>query len=352
MGTIKVLGGGIAGLTAAINLARAGLDVEVHERKRFCGKHTNDFQFLENWTFDEDVLDILKNFNIQINFYTKPWYSQEIISPSLKSYRGTSSSALMYLIKRGQSEDSLDHALEKQARGTNVKLVFESSLRQRDADIIATGIKKPTIIACGIKFNLDLPDKTLVLLDDNLSFKWYSYFIVNDNIAEIVSLNPVGIKDHQARFERTLRRFEEILKIKVDSVSQRFSAPGNMYHLEKAMINNQYFVGEAAGFQDCLAGFGMLYAFKSGYYASRSIIEHCNYDDLWKKDFLQPMATSIRNRYLYEKLSNQGYERAVGLISSSNFLIAKILGGKDMQRIMKRIYNHCFPTLLRPFMTW
>jgi flavin-dependent dehydrogenase len=233
-----------------------------------------------------------------------------------------------------------------------VKLVFESSLRQRDADIIATGIKKPTIIACGIKFNLDLPDKTLVLLDDNLSFKWYSFFIVNDNIAEIVSLNPVGIKDHQARFERTLRRFEEILKIKVDTVSQRFSAPGNMYHLEKAMINNQYFVGEAAGFQDCLAGFGMIYAFKSGYYAAQSIIEHCNYDDLWKKDIMPPMAISIRNRYLYEKLSNQGYERAVGLISSSNFLIAKILGGKDMQRIMKRIYNHCFPTLLRPFVTW
>ena len=61
-------------------------------------------------------------------------------------------------------------------------------MRPDDADIIATGIKKPTVIASGIKFGLNHPDKTLVLLDDNLALKWYSYFIVNDNIGEIVSI--------------------------------------------------------------------------------------------------------------------------------------------------------------------
>ena len=65
MKTVKILGGGIAGLTAAINLKRAGIDVEVYERKRFCGKYTRDFQFLENWTFEADPIDKLKDFNIQ-----------------------------------------------------------------------------------------------------------------------------------------------------------------------------------------------------------------------------------------------------------------------------------------------
>ncbi len=352
METIKILGGGIAGLTAAINLRRAGVDVEVHERKQFCGKHTNDFQFLENWTFNDDVLDILKSINIPINFYTKTWYSQEIISPSLKSYLGKSSTPLMYLIKRGQAEDSLDYALEQQACNANVKIIFESDLRRDDADIIATGIKKPTAIASGIKFCLNHPDKTLVSLDDNLAFQWYSYFVVNDNIGEIVCVNPVEIKDHKDRLDRTVRRFEEYLKIKVDRGSERFSAPANIYYLENARINNQLFVGEAAGFQDCLAGFGMVYAFKSGYYAAKSIIEKRNYDDLWKNDLLKPMAVSSRNRYLYEKLSNRGYERAIQLVSSNNFLVRRILGGKDMGRIMKKIYNHCFPNLLRPFVTW
>ena len=48
MKTVKILGGGIAGLTAAINLNQAGINVEVHERKGFCGKATRDFQFMEN----------------------------------------------------------------------------------------------------------------------------------------------------------------------------------------------------------------------------------------------------------------------------------------------------------------
>jgi flavin-dependent dehydrogenase len=350
--TIKILGGGIAGLTAAINLRCAGIDVEVHECKQFCGKHTNDFQFLENWTFDDDVLDIIKSINIRINFYTKPWCSQEILSPSLKSYHGKSSTPLMYLIKRGQAEDSLDHALEKQAYNANVKIILESDLRRDNADIIATGIKKPTAIASGIKFGLNHPDKTLVLLDDNLAFKWYSYFVVNDNIGEIVSINPVEIKDHKDRLGCTVRRFEEYLKIEVDRGSEQFSAPANIYYLENARINNQLFVGEAAGFQDCLAGFGMIYAFKSGYYAAKSIIENRNYDALWKNDFLKPMSVSSRNRYLYEMISNRGYESAIRLISSNNFLIKRILGGKDMRLIMNKIYNRCFPTLLRPFVTW
>jgi flavin-dependent dehydrogenase len=162
----------------------------------------------------------------------------------------------------------------------------------------------------------------------------------------------VEIKDHKDRLGCTVRRFEEYLKIEVDRGSEQFSAPANIYYLENARINNQLFVGEAAGFQDCLAGFGMIYAFKSGYYAAKSIIENRNYDALWKNDFLKPMSVSSRNRYLYEMISNRGYESAIRLISSNNFLIKRILGGKDMRLIMNKIYNRCFPTLLRPFVTW
>jgi len=111
MKTIKILGGGISGLTAAITLKKAGFNVEIHEIKKYCGKHTNDFQFLENWTSKENILDYLKRIGIKIDFYTKPLYSQEILSPSLKSYNGISKNVLMYLIKRGKSGDSIDSSL-------------------------------------------------------------------------------------------------------------------------------------------------------------------------------------------------------------------------------------------------
>ena len=39
MKTIKILGGGIAGLTTAINLKRAGIDTEVYEIKNYCDQN-------------------------------------------------------------------------------------------------------------------------------------------------------------------------------------------------------------------------------------------------------------------------------------------------------------------------
>ena len=339
-------------MTAAINLKRAGVDVEVHERKLFCGKHTNDFQFLENWTFEDDALAILQNLNIQTDFYIKPWHSLEFRSPSLNKCLKRSSRPLMYLVKRGSLEDSIDYALQKQAQDANIPIIFKSKLNADDADIIATGIKKPTFIVIGITFPFDHPDYAITLFDDNLSLKIYSYFIVNDNVGEIASINPADRQDHKARFNLAVKRFEEILNFKVTNVTYRFAAPGSLYFLKQAKMNSQYLIGEAAGFQDCLAGFGMMYALKSGYHVARSIIKNDDYERLWQADMRKPMQVSRTNRFLFERLSNDGYEKLVRMLDSQNSVILKLLGGDDLQHILKKIYNHSLSYFLRPLVFW
>jgi flavin-dependent dehydrogenase len=352
MKTIKILGGGISGLTAAINLKYAGLDVEVHERKSFCGKRTRDFQFLENWTFEENALDLLQNLNIQTNFYFKPWYSLELISPSSKKCFKRTSQPLMYLVKRGSMEDSIDYALQKQAIAAGVPIHFNSKLKTEEAGIIATGKKEPTVIIMGITFPFDHSDKALTIFDDDLSFKFYSYFIVNDKVGEITSINPTARKDHKARLDLTVKRFEELLNFKINTVTHRFASAASLFFLNNAKINNQYLIGEAAGFQDCLAGFGMMYAFKSGYYAARSIIENNDFDRLWTAEMLKPLKASRANRFLFEKLSNDGYEKLVDMLGSQNAAIAKLLGGDDFQLVLKKLYNHSLSHLLRPVVFW
>ena len=352
MKSIKILGGGISGLTAAINLKRAGIDVEVYERKKFCGKHTHDFQFLENWTFDKDALAILQDLNIQTDFYLKPWYSMEFISPSLNKCLKRSLRPLMYLVKRGPMADSIDHALQEQAADAGIPIIFRSKLNADEADIIATGIKQPNFIVTGVTFPFDHPDKVISLFDDRLSLGIYSYCIVNDNIGEIASINPADSKEHKTRFDLTVKRFEEILNFKVATITYRFAAPGSLHFLKKARINNQCFIGEAAGFQDCLAGFGMMYAFKSGYHAAQSIIRNADYDRLWQADMLKPMKVSLTNRYLFEKLSNDGYDKLVKVLDSQNSAILKFLGGDDLQYILKKLYNHSLSYLLRPLVFW
>ena len=336
---IRILGGGISGLTAAINLNKAGFDVEVHEKKDYCGKQTKDFQFLENWTSNEDVLDALSAMHIETDFYVKPWYSQEIISPALMRFNGTSTQPLMYLVKRGQREGSLDKALEEQTKKSKIKVLYNSKLQDKEADIIATGLKSPTFVVTGVMFRLKYPDKSIVLLDNNLSQRCYSYFIVNDNRGEIACGNPKGLKGYGERLALTVKKFEQILKVNIESIEERFTSVINFGFLHQAKVRGQYFVGEAAGFQDHLAGFGMGYAFKSGYYAARSIIEGLDYDRLWQEDFFKPLRISSRNRWIYDRLSNEDFERFVDILRSRNPLVAHLRGGDDMQSILRTLYN-------------
>jgi flavin-dependent dehydrogenase len=249
----------------------------------------------------------------------------------------------MYLIKRGNQKGSLDLSLEKQAVRDNIQIFYNSDLSIKDANIIVTGIKKPTFIATGINFAFEHPDRSIVISDDNLSPNMYSYFVVNDNIGQIVSISPLQRRDQIERLRLIIRRFEQILKIEIENSGERFSATVSFNFLRSAKVNNQYFVGEAAGFQDCLAGFGMMYAFKSGYFAATSIIENCDYDRLWQEDFIKPMEISFRNRQIFEKLSNRGYHTLVDVLNSENKAIRKLLGGNDLRLILKKVFNYSIP---------
>jgi hypothetical protein len=240
---IRILGGGISGLTAGINLKRAGFDVEVHERKDYCGKQTKDFQFLENWTSNEDALDALKAMHIETDFYVKPWYSQEILSPALKRHTGKSIQPLMYLVKRGQRGESIDKSLEEQTRKSKIKILYNSNLQRKKADIIATGLKRPTFIVTGILFGLKHPDKSIVLLDNNLSHRCYSYFIVNDNRGEIACSNPKGLGGYGERRALTVKRFEQVSNVNIQSIEERFTSVVNFGFLNQAKVKGQYFVG-------------------------------------------------------------------------------------------------------------
>ncbi len=345
---VTILGGGIAGLTAAINLKYAGLDVVVHERKHFCGKHTRDFQFLENWTSEQDALATLRRLNIRTDFYAKPCQVLELLSPTLKRCIKSSSRPFMYLVKRGPVEGSIDRALQKQAADAGIPIVFNSKFDREKVDIIATGKQAPTFIAAGVTFHFDHPDKILVLFDDSLSRSIYSYFVVNDHIGLIVSINPVGDIGHRVRFDRTVKRFEQIVGFKLAGETHRFAAPASLYYSNRAKIDHQYYIGEAAGFQDCLAGFGMMYAAKSGFLAAASIAGDDDYDRRWRAELLKPMKVSRINRVLFERLSNNGYEKLVKLLNSRNSAVLKLLGGDDLRDILHKVYNHSLPSFFWP----
>ena len=338
-GVIKILGAGISGMSAAINLRKLGYEVKVYDIKNAPGKTTGDYQFLENWVFNKNVLKLIRKMNIQTDFYYAARHSVEIYSSTGNLYIGRSRKPFMYLIKRGTSRDSIDSCFYKQARKLGVKFYFNKTISEQEVDIIATGPKEIFASGYGIKFNLKSPNKEIAILDDSLSKELYSYFSCHKGKAEIVVCNVTGVKDLDSRLKLAIKRFEKILGVKIRGKKEKFSGVVALNLYRKAMIRNKYYLGEAAGFQDGLAGFGMVYAIKSGYYAAMAIAKKKDYDKLWKNDFLDILRISHMNRALFKTLGNEGYDKFVESLSSKEGWLSKILRTKDIRKRLKKIYT-------------
>jgi flavin-dependent dehydrogenase len=70
-------------------------------------------------------------------------------------------------------------------------------------------------------------------------------------------------------------------------------------------------VGEAAGLQDFLWGFGIRSSIRSGWLAARSMIERKPYEPIAKQYFERRNKAAIVNRYLWEKFGDRDYSPAM-----------------------------------------
>lgn len=331
---IKIAGAGISGLTAAILLAKEGFKVTVYEKTPYPGgRHSGDFQFLENWTTEEDVLEVLKGIGIEINFPYEAFNELSFYSPSLKEYQFKSSLPMLYGVKRGR-EGSIDEGLAKQAEGYGVNLEFRKSVFERDVDIVATGPKKVMGFAMGFNFETKSSDRIMILFDNHLAPGSYSYFVAIKGRATICCCaKPKTVKERTEHLEAVTKDFQKIHRFSIKN-KEPFSGFNNFILPKTAVKNGKIYIGEAAGFQDAFAGFGMRYAFLSAYFAAKSIIRNLDYDKLWKDAFSERMEISLANKFLFKKIGNFGYERLINFANHQSLM--KALERSDDGRLILR----------------
>jgi flavin-dependent dehydrogenase len=329
VGEIKILGAGISGLTAAINLAKGGFEVTVFERASSVGsRFHNDFQGLENWSDDMDALEILKELSIQTSFWNKGFNEVSIYTDLKKEFIAKNANNLFYLVERGP-QNSLDEDLKNQAFDAGVKIKFNSK-KEEECDIIATGVsgKKPAGIVRGIVFDTDSEDSIVLILNDKIAFKGYAYLLIADGRATMACVVLKDLSRANLYFENSLKSFTKLKRMTIKN-EKSFGGYGT-FSLNKSNIQNQkLFVGEAAGFQDLFLGFGMKYAFLSGYIAAKSIIEEKSYDRLWKELFLNKLMASASNRLIYEISGERGY----------NYIANQLGKSKNPKLWLKNHYN-------------
>lgn len=77
-------------------------------------------------------------------------------------------------------------------------------------------------------------------------------------------------------------------------------------------------IGEQAGFQDALAGFGMRYALRSGILAARSLIEGADYTRFWRRELWPLLRTGVANRFIFNTIGERGWAWALRGLSRSD----------------------------------
>ncbi|NOX66131.1 MAG: NAD(P)/FAD-dependent oxidoreductase [Chlorobi bacterium] len=331
---ITIVGAGPAGLTASIALRQAGYNVNLYEQNNNVGLRFNgDFQGLENWSDEEDTLDILSNLGIKINFLCHPYYGNDGIfyGPNLKQVKVKTSRPLFYLIERGSSENSLDRGLLKQAEEAGVNIFWGQKLDSvKDGlAIVGTGPKAADAIAKGMVFSTSYKNIFVGFLDNKIAPKAYAYLLVNNGKATFATCLFEDFKNEKLYYNRALSAMDSVLDI--DKIAPKeFGGFVNFFTEPIYSKNNRIlYVGENAGFQDALWGFGIKYAMLSGYYAAQSIINKQDYKELCEEHLRPKLKTSLANRFLFAHFTNYGY----------SFILSKLGSYPDVIPPLRKHYN-------------
>lgn len=310
--TVTIVGAGPGGLAAAINLAKNGYEVMLYEQNNGVGNRFNgDFQGLENWSDDDDTLNILKHIGIEINFLCQPYYGKDcwFIGPNRKKVRVNTSRPFFYLIERGNDQRSLDQGLRRQAENAGVKIFWGHKLDSISdgVAIVGTGPKAADAIAKGMVFTTSHKDICVGFVDNRIAPKAYAYLLVNRGKATFATCMFEDFKNERLYFEKALEVLNSEISIDIEHPKE-FGGFANFFNNPILSKDNRiFYVGENAGFQDALWGFGIKYAMLSGYYAAQSIMNNDNYTELCKTYLFPKLKVSLANRWLYAHLYNPGY---------------------------------------------
>jgi flavin-dependent dehydrogenase len=335
MNSVKILGAGPAGLSAAINLSHNGYNVDIFEKNPDVGVNVEgNLQGLENWSENQDVLEEFKKMNIKTNFICEPFTNLRITN-SHENWDFSCKRPAFYILNRGTDKNSFDQGLKEQALDNGVNIRFGETTPLSDVDIITTGgdPKYKFAVGKGISFETDHENVAVGLVNNYHAFKGYSYLLVSNGFGCIATVLFEGFQDLNKYFTRTFDEFLTNFDLK-QKYPHKFSGYGSF---SNQILKNerQIRIGEIAGFKDLLWGFGIRNAVKSGFIASENIIDGKECKDYYKiaENYFKPkLNSSIVNRFIWEKFASNNY----------SIILNRIHNSKDPLKYLNSFYNFNF----------
>jgi flavin-dependent dehydrogenase len=345
---IEIVGAGPAGLAAALSIVKQGGRAIVYERHNDVGsRFHDDLQGLENWTTEGDVLEELAGIGIEANFSAKPFHEAVLFDPAGGEHIYRSAKPMAYIVHRGATAGSLDMGLKQQALDTGVEIRFGQAREQlANGGIVGGGPHGADAIGVGYLFATDMADGAYVALSNTLAPQGYAYLLIQGGRGTLMSWMYDDFHNEQHYLENSVAFFRDRVGLEMKQ-PRRTGGAANFVYPHSARKDNLLYVGEAAGFQDALWGFGMRYAMLSGHLAARALLTGQDYDHLWQQRLGGLLRAALVNRYVYRRLGDGGYGRLLRSIDQALRVRQDSRGwlhGYTSPRLWK---NLCFPFVQR-----
>ncbi len=314
MGRRRVLGAGLSGLTAAINLNLAGEEVVVHESRNAPGEHMyRNHQVLVRTR--ADVKGYLERFNLKSDFSYK-YFTKALCLTNTRDIRVDIKEPLPF-VQRGNHPESMEMGLARQAEAEGVNIEYRSRVKPGPGDIVSTGHYRADMAAFGAYFENDSHprDEFTYMHDDRFSPRgWYLYIVPigKDQIKIVNCASQPYLREVKPRLFKAIEQRKALADI-IDGAKPlvTFGGIGGVEYPDTAVKDGALYTGEAAGLQDPWRGFGMNYALESGHLAARALTEDLDYDTLWKKHFKQIIRWDIARRGLFWFFGNRAFEHVL-----------------------------------------
>lgn len=310
VGPVKIMGAGLSGLAAATILARAGVEVHVHDVREDSGKRFDgDFQALENWSMDADFFDQLREWGFDPDEFKYTEFNEvDLIHPDDEISKTFSPKVAYRIVERGTSEHTIDQGFKRMAIAAGAKLQYKSRVKEEDCQIIACGPKGTSAVAYGEIFKTKHPNHIAFQLNDKLAPGAYSYLIIIDGVGLICTCLWRKQKGTDRFLNETIAWYQEHYPdIDMEPI-KRVGGKGDFTINKRYFQDDRYYVGESGGLQDFMWGFGMRMAVWSGYLAAQDILGKCNYEKEVRKQLMPYVRTSVANRFLMNRVGDKTFK--------------------------------------------
>lgn len=314
---VVIAGGGISGLVAAMTLARAGRDVEVHEMRSEIGaRFHGDVQGLDNWLFEESLPDFMQRANIRLDCINSPLRRFTILDYKQHRHELRFADPIIYLVRRGPMEGTLDQALKRQALEQGVRIHLDGRLDADDpqVDIVATGPRGAYGIVVGYVFKTNEPDDLRVVFDEKIAPGGYGCVAFMQGRGQMGAILTRDMKNAFEYRAKVLQYFKNLKAIDMQE-AQEYSGYGTVLRKPE---RDKIRIGEAGGFQDELWGFGMRMAMESGALAAQAILERRDYWELVDKRLTPLVQRCTLNRRAMDAAGDRGYAAFLHRLAESD----------------------------------